>query len=98
MKGVVPQEECGNMVESMDHFRLHCPFNIGVFIQVGCSIGWPRLASLTCPEWTYGAFRTLGGRDHNTLFLVTLGVRYFEWNARCLVSTQRKSFRRERGH
>lgn len=85
-----PREECAGLLESMDHFLLHCPFNAEVYHRVGVSIGWPGLASLSYPEWAYGAFKFPGGRDRVTLFLVSLVVRFFTWNARCLVSTQRK--------
>ncbi|XP_044146854.1 uncharacterized protein LOC122935155 [Bufo gargarizans] len=67
-----PREECGGVLESMDHFLLHCPFNIEVYKKVGSSIGWPRLATLSYAEWAYGAFKDLGGRDRRTLFLVML--------------------------
>ncbi|KAM4019696.1 uncharacterized protein ACNLHF_000345 [Anomaloglossus baeobatrachus] len=85
-----PREQCGTVLESMDHFLLRCPFNTEVYNRVGASIGWPRLACLSYAEWAYGAFRDLGGRDRCTLFLVSVVVRYHMWNARCLVSTQRK--------
>ncbi|KAG8549368.1 hypothetical protein GDO81_021403 [Engystomops pustulosus] len=85
-----PREECGGLLESMDHFLLQCPFNTEVYNRVGASIHWPGLAGLSYAEWAYGAFRGLGGRDRCTLFLVSLVVRYHTWNARCLVSTQRK--------
>ena len=84
-----PREECGGVLESMDHFLLHCPFNTEVYTRVGTSIGWPRLVTLSYAEWAYGAFRHLGGRDLCTLFLVSSVVRYYTWHARCLVLTQR---------
>ena len=45
-----PREECGAVLENMDHFLLHCPFNIEVYKRVGTSIGWPRLAALSYAE------------------------------------------------
>ncbi|KAM4040883.1 uncharacterized protein ACNLHF_012138 [Anomaloglossus baeobatrachus] len=85
-----PRETCVGILESMDHFLLHCPFNIEVYKRVGISMGWPRLASLSYAEWAYGAFREQGGRDLTTLFLVSIVIRYFTWNARSLVSTGSK--------
>ena len=85
-----PREECGDILESMEHFLLQCPFNTEVYKRVGASIGWPRLANLSYAEWAYGAFKGLGRRDPCTAFIVSIVVRYFTWNARCLVSTQQK--------
>lgn len=85
-----PREECGSVLESMDHFLLQCPYNIEVYNRVGASIGWPRLTGLSYSEWAYGTFKSLGGRDRCTCFLVSLVVRYYTWNARCQVSTQNK--------
>lgn len=74
----------------MDHFLLRCPFNIEVYKQVGRALGVPFLSRLGYAEWVYGAFSTGGGFCLDTLFLVSLVVRYFTWNARCQVSIRQK--------
>lgn len=85
-----PREECAGEEETMDHFLLHCPFNIEVYKQVGRALGVPFLSRLGYAEWVYGAFNTGGVFCLDTLFLVSLVVRYFTWNARCQVSIRHK--------
>lgn len=82
--------ECGGLEESMDHFILQCPFNIEVYKRVGRALSIPFLPHMSYAEWVYGAFQTRRDFDLDTLFLVSVVVRYFTWNARCQVSLRQK--------
>ena len=77
-------------METMDHFLLQCPFNIEVYKKVGKTLEIPFLPSMSYAEWVYGALQNRKGFDLDTLFLVSLVVRYYTWNARCQVSLRQK--------
>ena len=85
-----PRVECGGVVESMDHSLLQCPFNIEVYKRVGRALSIPFLPHMSYAEWVYGAFQTHRDYDLETLFLVSLVVRFFTWSARCQVSLRSK--------
>lgn len=85
-----PRAECVGKVESMDHFLLQCPFNIEVYKRVGRALGIPFFYRMSYAEWVYGAFPTCWDFDLDTLFLVSIVVRYFTWNARCQITLRKK--------
>lgn len=85
-----PRVECGSSEETMEHFLLHCPFNREVYKRVGRALGIPFLDHFTYAEWAYGGFQSHLVFDLSTLFLVSVVVRYFTWNARCQVSLRQK--------
>ncbi|CAI9596635.1 unnamed protein product, partial [Staurois parvus] len=74
----------------MDHFLLQCTFNIEVCKWVGGALGISFLSRLSYAEWSYGAFQNHRDFDFKTLFLVSLVVCYYTWNARCQVSIHKK--------
>lgn len=85
-----PRAECVGKVESMDHFLLQCPFNIEVYKRVGRALGIPFFYRMSYAEWVYRAFPTCCDFELDTLFLVSIVVPYFTWNARCQITLRKK--------
>lgn len=61
-----------------------------MYKRVGRALGIPFFYRMSYAEWVYGAFPTCWDFELDTLFLVSIVVPYFTWNARCQITLRKK--------